>query len=180
MKGRKQLLRQQHLNLRNAFFAHEQKSHLICEKLLSIIPKNAKSILAYFPIQNEVNILPFLYPIAERLDLFLPFFDKIEIGKVTKPELAELHKKAKPIPTRISTLTNIDLAIVPGICFDLRGFRIGYGSGWYDKFLENRIHVKLTVGVTFDINIVEEVPSALHDIAVDQIVSEHRHLFCMK
>jgi 5-formyltetrahydrofolate cyclo-ligase len=69
---------------------------------------------------------------------------------------------------------NPDLAFVPGIAFDLNCFRIGYGGGYYDRFLGKRKCFK--VGICFDFQIVERIPHEAFDIRMDIVISEKREI----
>jgi 5-formyltetrahydrofolate cyclo-ligase len=68
------------------------------------------------------------------------------------------------------------LILVPGLAFDLRGRRLGYGAGYYDKFLAGFSGLKL--GFAFDFQVVESLPEAGHDVAMDQVVTEKRIIDC--
>ena len=68
----------------------------------------------------------------------------------------------------------IDVAIVPGIAFDFRGYRIGYGKGYFDRLLAKMDAMK--VGIAFDFQLVEEIPHEKHDIKMDVIITEKRIL----
>lgn len=63
------------------------------------------------------------------------------------------------------------LVILPGVAFDTAGFRIGYGRGFYDKFLSSRRQLS-TMALAFACQIVEELPREAHDIKMDKIVTE--------
>ncbi|RLF39548.1 MAG: 5-formyltetrahydrofolate cyclo-ligase, partial [Thermoplasmata archaeon] len=73
---------------------------------------------------------------------------------------------------------DIDIIIVPGIAFDFRGYRIGYGKGFYDRFLRGADALK--IGIAYDFQIVKQIPEDDGDVPVDIIVSEKRVLFCRK
>lgn len=67
----------------------------------------------------------------------------------------------------------IDMVVVPGVVFGRNMHRIGYGKGFYDKFLrsiEDTGHVK--VGVCFDLQLIAKVPADAHDVPLDAIVTE--------
>ena len=64
----------------------------------------------------------------------------------------------------------ISLALVPGLAFDRHGFRIGYGGGYYDRFLADSAAVR--VGLCYEFQITEEVPREPHDLAMDWILTE--------
>jgi hypothetical protein len=70
----------------------------------------------------------------------------------------------------------IDLAVVPGVSFDRRGHRIGYGMGYYDSLLGQTRCKK--IGLAYDLQIVEHVPNEPHDVAVDMIVTESETIDC--
>lgn len=63
----------------------------------------------------------------------------------------------------------IDLMVVPGIVYDKRGFRIGYGGGYYDRYLSD--YTNKTISLAFGLQIVEEVPVEEHDVAVEKLIS---------
>jgi len=71
-----------------------------------------------------------------------------------------------------------DLVIVPGIVFDLRGYRLGYGLGYYDRFLSSLKEETPMVGLAFEFQIVNEVPAEDQDIPVNKIVTEQRVICC--
>jgi 5-formyltetrahydrofolate cyclo-ligase len=65
---------------------------------------------------------------------------------------------------------SLDVAIVLGVAFDRRGIRLGYGSGFFDRFLAGRPFP--TVGLTFSGQLVERLPAAAHDVPMRLLVSE--------
>lgn len=65
----------------------------------------------------------------------------------------------------------IDMIVVPGLAFDSCGRRIGYGKGYYDRFLPTAPH-SLKVGVCFDAMILDEVPTEPHDVRMDVVITE--------
>lgn len=72
----------------------------------------------------------------------------------------------------------IDLAIIPGVAFDLSGFRLGYGGGYFDRFL-SRIKTS-TIGLSFEVQIRESLPRERKDIPVDKIITERQVLVCKR
>ena len=67
---------------------------------------------------------------------------------------------------------NLDLILVPGVAFDLRGGRLGRGKGHYDQLLAGLRGAKC--GVAFDKQVVDKVPMASHDIRLDSIITPTR------
>ncbi|MCK0471517.1 5-formyltetrahydrofolate cyclo-ligase [Halalkalibacter sp. APA_J-10(15)] len=71
---------------------------------------------------------------------------------------------------------DIDLIVVPGVAFDRNGFRIGYGGGFYDRYLTN--YEGQTVALATDVQIQPELPVEPHDRPVDYVITESRCLTC--
>ena len=63
-----------------------------------------------------------------------------------------------------------DLVIVPGVAFDRQGGRLGHGKGYYDRFLELTSAFRLALA--FDCQLLETVPTELHDVPMNAILSE--------
>jgi len=68
----------------------------------------------------------------------------------------------------------IDFVLVPGVAFDREGRRLGYGGGYYDRLLPLLAPRAARVAAAFDVQLVERVPAAPHDVRVDMIVTESR------
>jgi len=77
----------------------------------------------------------------------------------------------KPFP-----MMDIDMVIVPGLGFDTDGRRIGRGGGFYDRFLAHPSFTGITCGFALDEQIVDEVPTACHDVTLDMLVTDAREL----
>ncbi|WP_163540037.1 5-formyltetrahydrofolate cyclo-ligase [Gracilibacillus sp. YIM 98692] len=96
--------------------------------------------------------------------------------------LADLENKYidlwEPIPKQASLVEKslIDLMIVPGIAFDTNGYRIGYGGGYYDRYLKDFTGTKIALAATFQI--VPKIEKELHDIPVEKLVTEQGVITC--
>lgn len=105
---------------------------------------------------------------------------KLEIYRITSTD--ELAPGAFGIPEpqvrsgRKVEAGSVDLAVVPGVSFDRRGHRIGYGMGYYDSLLKNLRCKK--IGLAYDMQLVGKVPEEPHDVAVDMIVTENETIAC--
>jgi 5-formyltetrahydrofolate cyclo-ligase len=75
-------------------------------------------------------------------------------------------------------LERVDWVLVPGVAFDVSGRRLGYGGGFYDRLLPYVSKTAVRVAGAFEMQIVEAVPTAPHDIGVDFVVTEQRTLHC--
>ena len=78
-------------------------------------------------------------------------------------------KRLKIVPVK-----EIDLVVVPGIFADLKKHRLGYGRGYFDRFLSHLSKGKKTIGLFFDSQIVKKLPAFEHDRALDRILTEKR------
>lgn len=70
----------------------------------------------------------------------------------------------------------VDLVLVPAVCYDRRGYRLGFGGGYYDRWLEN-FHGQ-TVGLCRGAVLQDEVPIEAHDSKVDVLLTETESLSC--
>ena len=71
---------------------------------------------------------------------------------------------------------DLDLVIVPAVAYSEDCYRLGYGGGYYDRFIERLRDDAVTVGIAFDLQIFPEVPKEPHDAQLDYIVTETRIL----
>jgi len=78
-------------------------------------------------------------------------------------------KRGEPELASEEVDTTLDVAIVLGLAFDRRGFRLGYGSGYFDRFLAGRD--LLTIGLAFDEQLVERLPDEPHDVPMCLVVA---------
>lgn len=77
----------------------------------------------------------------------------------------ELHLPPTAAPT-------FDLILVPGLAFDRHGYRLGYGGGFYDKFLSKLPQHGLTFGLAYHVQLTNELPFDAHDQKLDGVVTE--------
>jgi len=152
----------------------EEKSKLIVQKIIELSDfQESKNILIYYPIQNEVSLLELFKKEKQNKNFFLPTIrnNKIEINRFTNLETI-LTGKYK-IPESEKETTNketIDLCLIPAIAFDKEKNRIGFGKGYYDQFLKTLNTKK--IGIAYDFQIVQKIPTHIHDVRMDKIITE--------
>jgi 5-formyltetrahydrofolate cyclo-ligase len=73
---------------------------------------------------------------------------------------------------------DIEVAVVPGVLFDVRCHRIGYGGGYFDRLLKKLTAIK--IGLAFDTQIIETIPQEKHDVSMDKIITDRRIIQCEK
>ena len=159
----------------------EKKSNLVIQNLEKFI-KNAQNIMIFMDMKNEVKITKLMKLYPEK-SFFIPKITdsknrEMKINKYKENELV-LHKFGY-YESSSSDFYNeniLDIVIVPAVVFDFEKNRIGFGGGYYDTFLkkirgENK--KVLFVGVCYDFQIVDEVPTESHDMILNFIVSENK------
>ena len=86
---------------------------------------------------------------------------------------APMKKGAYAIPVPDNTPCIVpDVLIVPMVGFDMRGYRLGYGGGYYDRTLAGYSHAPCTIGVAFELQRIETVHPQSHDVAMHYVVTE--------
>jgi len=102
-----------------------------------------------------------------------------EITSFDQLENVYLHlQEPNPDKTNIIPMENISYLIVPGVVFDHNGYRIGFGGGYYDRFLSK--YDGSTISLAFDEQILLKVPKETFDIPVQSILSDKRRLECYR
>lgn len=145
--------------------------------LNSGIYKSAKIIMLYMPLGNETDTGEIIRrAFADGKTLVLPVTDE-QSGRITPYVLEQdtlLEKGGfsvvEPRNSEPIEKSEIDAVLVPGIAFDKKGARLGFGRGCYDMFLEKMKAVKL--GYCYSFQLLDEIPSDSHDIRMDYIITE--------
>lgn len=136
---------------------------------------NAKTILAYHSLPDEVSTHDFIKEYSKTKTILLPKVigdGEMEIRRYRGEEDLRLGSFGimEPCGEIFSDYEHIDLAIIPGMAFDQKGNRLGRGKGYYDRFL-SRTHNIYKVGICFPFQLVDEVPIEEYDVAMDIVVS---------
>ncbi len=136
----------------------------------------ANSVVAFYTHESEANVIPFLEWVLETgRELFLPRINHDWLDLVKVESLRDLEKGSfgiyePKLQLEASDRTDFDLVLVPGLVFAKDGHRVGYGMGCYDKLLK-----KITghsLGVCYDFQVVDEVPTDDQDVKVDAIITD--------
>jgi 5-formyltetrahydrofolate cyclo-ligase len=145
----------------------------------------ATAVLLTLAFRSEWNTLALVRAaIATGKTVAVPRVDvearMLELHALSDPdrEIATGHMGIpEPFPgnPRIARDT-IDFVLVPGVAFDLAGRRLGYGGGYYDRLLPLLSPHVARVAGAFELQLVDRVPAAPHDVGVDTIVTESRTL----
>lgn len=142
--------------------------------------KNSKCIFCYLSFSNEIdtiNIINFALKCGKTVCLPKTF----EKGIMTANKIESLEKGLKKMPFGmlepdetcvVIDKSDIDLCIVPCLAADINGFRLGYGGGYYDRFLYG-INAKKAV-LCYDDRLFENICHEEHDIACNAIITESK------
>lgn len=166
----------------------EQKCRTIFDYLLEL-PEYQESthLMTYVSFQQEVSTLDLLaLRFAKRQPTSVPFCmtaarDLYAMEIDGMEDLAEsTFGLLEPLPGhgRIQAPSGIDLVILPGLAFDVKGNRIGFGAGYYDRFLARLPSHAVKIALAFAFQVLPEVPRCPWDIPADMIVTEQGILRC--
>lgn len=178
----KQALRNQMRMVRNALpqSACEARSLEILKRLLSLAElQGAATVLAFASIRKEVRTQAIIdaassagkriaLPRVHGEELRLHLVDsesRLAPGAFSVPEPAEDDESIEP--------GEIDFALIPALAVDPRGYRIGYGGGYYDRLIP-RLSNACTCAVAYDFQLISEVPEQPFDVSVDLVITDSR------
>lgn len=177
METKKQI--RQRLRQQRESLSSEQGSKLsaeICRKLRAR-PwfSGARTICFYYPLGNEVNLLPLA---EEALTLGKRIaFPRVEGKEMEFYEAASLEDFQEGSFHVMEPVSQIPAAepgmtvLVPGLGFDRRGNRMGYGGGYYDRYFARRREC-MKIGIAYQFQFVEELAAEAHDIPMDEVITE--------
>ena len=174
----KQISRRVILKKRNRLSKEQitEKSKIIKEKLFRTQEyKKAKIIMFYVSFGSEVETMEMIKESLKDKTVCVPIVKGDEMAASIIKNTKELNKRnqygiLEPSPIKEIKKEDIDLVIVPGVAFDKRNHRIGYGKGYYDKFLKG--YKGKTIGLAFSLQILEIIPNSEWDVKLDKIISE--------
>ncbi|NGX31476.1 MAG: 5-formyltetrahydrofolate cyclo-ligase [Chlamydiae bacterium] len=131
-----------------------------------------QTILSYASMEDEVDTWELNHWICENRTLCIPKVEHHDLIPCRVTDMAHLHKKKRFFEpnenSKVVDLDAIDLVLVPGICFDENGYRLGFGYGIYDRFLK-QIRCK-TIGICFYELKAKHIPKEIHDVSVDGVL----------
>jgi 5-formyltetrahydrofolate cyclo-ligase len=182
-------IRRRILQLRNTLVREEieEKSRRIRERILDL-PQYARSkvVMGYMDFRNEVMTRKLLEECFHRgKRIVIPIVSDEDGGprRLILAEITSLREGLKLSPMGILEPEEgnfkvippevIDLMIVPGVAFDRKKFRLGYGGGYYDRLLRQVGEQCVAVGVAFELQLLEELPVEPFDMPVDMVVTEN-------
>lgn len=175
-------LRKNLLFARKRIVKKSSKDNAILNTLITMKEyKEAKQVLLYMALDDEISVdalidlaringksiaAPYCVDSNGNMEFYyINTFDDLKIGSfgVREPDI----EKCK----RVTDYKN-SIIIVPGIAFDTNGYRLGYGKGYYDRFLQN--HSLISIGLCYNSFVKNQLPIDKYDKSVDYIITESR------
>lgn len=127
----------------------EDASRIICEKLIEHEKiKNAETIVLFWSLKSEVDTHEMVAELVKEKNVIL-LTQSADTPPVTPPKDAVI--------------------IVPGVAFDNKGYRLGRGKGYYDRYLGS-LAENYKIGICFPWQMVEKVPTDSHDVCVNEVI----------
>lgn len=152
----------------------EKSARLVNMFLESQLYRSAKTICGYLSFNQEVRTRPILeQALQDGKRIALPKCYGDEMRFILVKDLTQITKRSFGLPEPIADAPIADdetaLVLVPGLAFDKQGYRVGYGGGYYDRFL-SREPQHPTVALCFDFQMVEQLPIEPYDIPADLVL----------
>lgn len=172
-------LREYYINIRNNIDNKNIKSNIIFNKIINDELFNSSKVIGiYYSLPSEVDTHTLIeYALSIGKVVCLPKivkdemkFYKIDYGtRLKKSKFGVLEPPSKKV--NLILVDDIDLLIVPGICFDINRNRIGFGKGYYDKYISN--HYINTIGICFSEQIIDHIKTDKHDVKVNKLITNN-------
>lgn len=136
--------------------------------------QNAKTIYGYLPYNQEVHTVPMLEKaLQDGKRVAVPKIYGDTMRFIYLEDLSKVEKSSKGIPEPVADDPVADdttaLVLMPGLAFDSAGHRIGYGGGFYDKFLAAEPNHP-TLALCYDFQMLDHLETEEFDIPVDRVL----------
>lgn len=198
IKEKKIELRRKAEEVRSSIPEEERKlrSARICDRVMerleqAIQPRQEvrrkPTLFTYMPIKTEVDVCPVMEACWKRgwrvvVPRVVAAYKQMKLFEVRS--YADFERGAfgirEPLAKaqQLLDIRQIDVALVPGLAFDLQMGRLGYGGGFYDRFMQQYVRTGLPkpyiIAPAFERQIIREVPMGLFDFRIDELVTEER------
>lgn len=191
-KEQKKLIRNSILVKRNSMTSDEirEAEKLILDNLMMLEDfTKAENVFCFLSFRSEVPTKVIIdYCKQQGKNVYIPAC----IDETKEMIISKYDEEVKLAPSKygvmeptpdtikISDRNILDIAIMPGAAFDKRGYRIGYGAGYYDKFYAHAEKNISKIALAYSFQIIDEVPENEFDIPVDYIITEKDTITCAR
>ncbi len=160
------------------------ESQIIVRELRKLMPAAPAVIAAFSPYMDEPNITPLLTELLNQKNVIC--MGKVQGNHMVMHSIESLDDIGRnpvsniiePVENNLVDESSISLVIVPGRAFTRKGLRLGRGNGGYDRWLEEQMKrnpATKTIGVCFDCQLLNELPTESHDRPVDIVLTTGWH-----
>lgn len=159
----------------------EEKSHAIVARAMELPEvRAADALFIFYPLKDEVNLLPLMdyaketgkkiaFPLCEDKDGSMRFCEVCSLDRLNEGYFG-LREPSKDAP---EVLPQNAVIFLPALAIDKKGYRLGYGKGYYDRYLAKHAELRPhTVGVIYKELIFDELPHDEYDLPCDTVVSD--------
>ncbi len=170
----KQDIRKYFLNLRNRNNFNNLDEQIIYSLHNNILYTSSQTVMLFYPLKKEINVLPLLKD--DKTFCFPKIIDnEIYPFYAGKKYVEGKFNILEPYNTSKTDIADIDVVIAPAICVDLKGNRLGYGKGFYDRFIKtlNKSKTKI-ISLVYDEFVVDSIFANSFDEKIDIVVTEKR------
>ncbi len=186
MSNDKEATRREFLARREAMEAREAmaKSAVICRRVAALPAfGKARSLMVYVAVRNEVHpgaLIRLALDGGKRVALPATVPEKklmVPLQVLEYPGALKIGAYGIPEPDHGSAVLppeELECIIVPGVAFDREGYRLGFGQGYYDRFLARLGRNAVTVGLGYEWQVCRSVYPSSHDWPLDYVVTEER------
>ncbi|MBP5678404.1 MAG: 5-formyltetrahydrofolate cyclo-ligase [Bacilli bacterium] len=173
----KEEIRKEAMLMRKRIPHKQEKSEKIFQKIIQQERyQKAKGIALYKSLENEVStdlLIDYSLSVGKRVYLPRVEDDHLSFYQIDSSTVYEKSSFSieEPVPNEnIMKENDVDFIIVPGVLFDSLNHRMGYGGGYYDRFLQNKKIYK--IGVCFQEQQKEFIPVTKYDVMMDEVVTD--------
>jgi 5-formyltetrahydrofolate cyclo-ligase len=175
-------LRQNYKKRRNEIPKEKREilSLQLCGRLHRILTEQLpyKTVLMFYPLGSEVNLLPLAEELLkEQYELYFPVTGKDGIFFYKVSSLEDFQEGAfhvmEPVTRQKLYETGAAVSLTPGLLFTMSGSRIGYGGGYYDRYLARvKDYPVYKIAAVYEKQVLDKVPVGRDDIRLDTYITE--------
>lgn len=163
--------------------AQDQAAQLALGQIKKVLTGKER-VMLYMPFRGELDTGPVMKWLLEQGgDVALPLTDK-ENRLITPAVVTDLNACQpaaygilEPSPSRCEQVmpSSLQAVVLPGVAFDLAGYRVGYGGGYYDRFLPRLDADCITIGYCYDWQLIDHFDADSWDQPLDYVVTDKRN-----
>ena len=171
----KKQLRKKLIQMRLAFDENQKQSHFIIEKLKKDVHFiQSKKIGIYLSYRNEVDTWKLIQEFKEKKEFYVPIVrgQEMYFTKYKEPMQKNKYGILEPDEKIEIDKDQLDLMIVPLVGYNQNNYRLGYGGGYYDRYLKN--YHGYTIGLAYLFQYLKDYQPEFFDIPLNQIITDEK------